>query len=186
MRMDEKRGVTASELINTISTEKLQELLWSYSQERWAKLIARAIVEKRKKEPITSSRQLALLIESTIPVKYHPRKIHPATKTFQSIRIAVNCELQNIEIFLKKAPLLLEKGGRLVVISYHSLEDRLVKQAFRAWGKKEMGPRKLPVFNGTSPSIMKDVVKKGLRPSQVEVNANPRSRSAVMRVGERI
>ncbi|HUU41811.1 MAG TPA: 16S rRNA (cytosine(1402)-N(4))-methyltransferase RsmH [Desulfatiglandales bacterium] len=186
MRMGEERGVTASELINTISVEELQGLLWRYAQERWAKLIARAIVEKRQKEPITSSRQLALLIESTIPTKYHPRKIHPATKTFQSLRIAVNGELQNIESFLEKVPLLLQKGGRLVVISYHSLEDRLVKRAFRSWEKKEIGPRKLPVFHQVHPPLMKESKKGGLRPGQAEVKANPRSRSAIMRTGERV
>jgi len=185
MRMDEDRGATASELINNISIEKLQELLWVYAQERWAKLIARAIVEERRKGPIASSRQLAILIETTIPARYRPRKRHPATKTFQALRIAVNRELQNIADFLEECPSLLVKGGRAVVISYHSLEDRLVKQAFHQKGKDNMSPRKLPVFPDTSPPLMKALRKKGLRPSQAEINVNPRARSAIMRAAER-
>ena len=186
MRMDEDRGVTASELVNNISMERLQRLLWGYAQERWAKLIARTIIEESQKGPIETSRQLARLIETTIPAKHHPRKRHPATKTFQALRIAVNRELKNIADFLEKAPLLLVKGGRLVVISYHSLEDRLVKQAFRLWEKGDIYPRKLPVFPDTRPPLMKALTKKGHRPTQAEINVNPRSRSAIMRVAERI
>ena len=185
MRMDEDRGATATELINNIAIEKLQELLWVYAQERWAKLIARAIVEERRKGPIASSRQLAILIETTIPARYRPRKRHPATKTFQALRIAVNRELQNIADFLEECPSLLVKGGRAVVISYHSLEDRLVKQAFHQRGKDNISPRKLPVFPDTSPPLMKALRKKGLRPSQAEINVNPRARSAIMRAAER-
>jgi len=185
MRMDEDRGETASELVNTLSMEGLQELLWVYAQERWAKLIARAIVEERKKRPITSSRQLALLIETTIPAKYRPRKRHPATKTFQVLRIAVNKELQNVADFLEKCPSLLVKGGRVVVISYHSLEDRLVKQAFLQRKKEDISPRKLPIFPITSPPLMKALTRKGLRPRHMEVTVNPRARSAIMRVAER-
>jgi len=185
MRMDEEAGAAASELVNTLSMERLQELLWVYAQERWAKLIARAIVEERRKGPITSSRQLALLIETTIPVKYRHRKRHPATKTFQALRIAVNKELQNVADFLEKCPSLLVKGGRVVVISYHSLEDRLVKQAFLQRKKENISPRKLPVFPITSPPLIKALKRKGLRPCYVEVNLNPRARSAIMRVAER-
>jgi 16S rRNA (cytosine1402-N4)-methyltransferase len=185
MRMDEDRGETASELVNTLSMEGLQELLWVYAQERWAKLIARAIVEERRKEPITSSRQLALIIETTIPVKYRPRKRHPATKAFQALRIAVNKELQNVADFLEKCPSLLVKGGRVVVISYHSLEDRLVKQAFLQRKKENISPRKLPIFPITSPPLMKALIRKGLRPRHMEVTVNPRARSAIMRVAER-
>jgi len=185
MRMDEDRGVTASELVNTLSVEGLQELLWVYAQERWAKLIARAIVEERRKGPITSSRQLALLIEAAIPAKYRPRKRHPATKTFQALRIAVNRELENIADFLEKCPSLLVKRGRVVVISYHSLEDRLVKQAFHQRKKEDISPRKLPVFPDINSPLMKALKRKGLRPSHMEVNVNPRARSAIMRVAER-
>ncbi|HUT72816.1 MAG TPA: 16S rRNA (cytosine(1402)-N(4))-methyltransferase RsmH [Desulfatiglandales bacterium] len=186
MRMDQDHGLSACELINTISMERLQEFLWHYAEERWAKRIARAIIEERRKGPVTTSRQLARLIETTIPLKHRPRKIHPATKTFQALRIAVNGELQNIADFLSKAPSILRSGGRLVVISYHSLEDRLVKQAFRE--RKDVGrhPRKLPDLPDSGPALMRVLTKKGLRPSQAELIANPRSRSAIMRVAERI
>jgi len=185
MRMDQDRNITANELVNNSSVEKLRGLLWNYAQERWAKLIARSIVEERQKGPITSTRQLSLLIETAVPAKYHHRKRHPATKTFQALRIAVNGELENVADFLAKAPPLLVKGGCLVVISYHSLEDRLVKQAFHQWEKDDTHPRKLPVLPETRPPLMKTLTKKGLRPGQAEVNANPRSRSAMMRVAER-
>jgi len=185
MRMDEDKSAGASELVNTLSMERLQELLWVYAQERWAKLIARAIVEERRKGPITSSRQLALLIEATIPAKYRPWKRHPATKTFQALRIAVNRELENIADFLEKCPSLLVKGGRVVVISYHSLEDRLVKQAFHQREKDTIFPRKLPVFPDINSPLMKALKRKGLRPGHMEVNVNPRARSAIMRVAER-
>ena len=175
MRMDQERTGTASRLVNTISMERLRGLLWDYAEERWAKLIARAVVEERRKAPISSSLRLARLVETTIPRRHHPRKRHPATKTFQAIRIAVNRELQNIAEFLEKAPLLLVNGGRLAVISYHSLEDRLVKQAFRRWEREE----------GTRPPLMRALEKKGLKPSQAEMDRNPRSRSAIMRVAER-
>jgi 16S rRNA (cytosine1402-N4)-methyltransferase len=186
MRMDQGHGISAGELINTISRERLQELLWHYAEERWAKRIARAIIEQRQKGPVATSRQLARIVETTIPLKHRPRKIHPATKTFQALRIAVNEELQNLAGFLSKAPALLRSGGRLVVISYHSLEDRLVKQAFRAQKEVSRHPRKLPGLPGAEPSLIKPLTKKGLRPSQAEVVANPRSRSAIMRVAERI
>lgn len=175
MRMDQERTGTASELVNTISMERLRGLLWDYAEERWAKLIARAVVKERRKAPISSSLRLARLVETTIPRRHQPRKRHPATKTFQAIRIAVNRELQNIAEFLEKAPLLLVNGGRLAVISYHSLEDRLVKQAFRRWEREE----------GTRPPLMRALEKKGLKPSQAEMDRNPRSRSAIMRVAER-
>jgi len=175
MRMDQERIGTASRLVNTISMERLRGLLWDYAEERWAKLIARAVVQERRKAPISSSLRLARLVETTIPRRHHPRKRHPATKTFQAIRIAVNRELQNIAEFLEKAPLLLVNGGRLAVISYHSLEDRLVKRSFRRWEREE----------GTRPPLMRRLEKKGLKPSQAEVERNPRSRSAIMRVAER-
>jgi 16S rRNA (cytosine1402-N4)-methyltransferase len=186
MRMDQGTGVTARELVNTISMERLQGLLWDYAQERWAKLIARAIAQERQKGPITSSLQLARLVETAIPGKHRPRKRHPATKTFQALRIAVNRELDNIGDFLEKAPRLLLKGGRLVVISYHSLEDRLVKHAIRHQEKANIYPRRLPVIPDNRPPLMKVLMKKALRPSQAEMNINPRSRSATMRVAEGI
>jgi len=142
-------------------------------------------LKERQKYPIRSSKQLSRLIEAAIPDKYHPRRIHPATRTFQALRIAVNRELGNIRDFLKTAPQLLEKKGRIVVISYHSLEDRIIKHTFRHWSSGNIYPRKLPVSNIGKYSSMRIVTKKGIRPSEHEVYLNPRSRSAILRVAER-
>lgn len=186
MRMDQEKRVSAGDLVNSSSTENLQGILWDYGEERWAKRIARAIVEERQKNPIRSTLQLARIVERTIPGRYHPRKIHPATRIFQALRIAVNGELQNLADFLKMAPSTLVQGGRLVMISYHSLEDRLVKQALQQWEGKAVYPRKLPVIHTPGKPLMRAVRKRALRPSQAEVETNPRSRSAVMRVVERM
>ena len=186
MRMNRDLNITAADLVNDSSPQRLQQILWDYAQERWAKPISRAIVAERQEKPITLSRQLAQLIQATIPVKHQPKTIHPATKTFQALRIAVNGELNNIKDFLEKAPFLIEKEGRLVVIAYHSLEDRLIKQAFHRWEKNDDYPRKLPIFPGNKPPLMKNITKKGLRPHQAEIYSNPRSRSAVIRVAEKV
>jgi 16S rRNA (cytosine1402-N4)-methyltransferase len=186
MRMDQETGIAAEELINGNSIGRLEGIFRDYGQERWAKRIARAIEQERKEKPIRSSLQLANIIEHAIPGKYHPRNIHPATRVFQAIRIAVNRELQNLADFLGKAPSLLSKGGRLVVISYHSLEDRLVKQAVLRWEGREMQDRKLPVINPSREPVMRAITKKPVRPSQAEIDRNPRSRSAILRAAERI
>jgi 16S rRNA (cytosine1402-N4)-methyltransferase len=186
MRMDEQTGLSASDIINSATVERLQGILWDYGEERWAKRIARAIVEERGKSPIRSSLQLARIVERTIPGRYHPRKIHPATRTFQALRIAVNGEIHGLEDFLKVAPSVLVKGGRLVVISYQSLEDRLVKRAILKWEGMKAHPRKLPVIHTSDKPLMKAVTKRALRASQAELKKNSRSRSAVMRVAERL
>jgi len=186
MRMDQHAGISAGELINGNSIERLEGILWEYGQERWAKRIARAIAEERKNNPIRSSLQLARIVERAIPGRYHPRNIHPATRVFQAIRIAINRELQNLADFLNKAPSVLARDGRLVVISYHSLEDRLVKRAMLQWEGKKMQPRKLPVIHQSCEPVMRTVTKGALKPSQAEIDRNPRSRSAIMRVAERV
>lgn len=186
MRMDEDMDVTADELVNNLSREKLEALIWNYAQEKWAKRISKAILKERRKCSIHSSKQLAMLIGAAIPDKYHPRSIHPATKTFQALRIAVNRELDNISDFLKSAPQLLERGGRLVVLSYHSLEDRIIKHTFRRWDSGTIYPRRLPVIPEGKHSVMKAVERKAIKPSAKEVNFNPRSRSAILRIAERV
>jgi 16S rRNA (cytosine1402-N4)-methyltransferase len=186
MRMDQHTGISAGELINGNSIERLEGILWEYGQERWAKRIARAIAEERKKNPIRSSLQLARIVERAIPRRYHPRTIHPATRVFQALRIAVNGELKNLSDFLSKAPSVLARDGRLVVISYHSLEDRLVKRAMLQWEGKQMQPRKLPVTPTAGKPLMRAITKGALKPGQAEIDQNPRSRSAIMRVAERV
>jgi 16S rRNA (cytosine1402-N4)-methyltransferase len=186
MRMDQHTGISAGELVNGSSIVRLEGILWEYGQERWAKRIARAIAEERKNNPIRSSLQLARIVERTIPRRRHPRTIHPATRVFQAIRITINRELQNLADFLNKAPSVLARDGRLVVISYHSLEDRLVKRAMLQWEGKKMQPRKLPVMPTSGKPLMRAITKGALKPGQAEIDRNPRSRSAVMRVAERV
>jgi len=186
MRMDQQTGISARELVNRSSIKRLEGIFREYAQERRAKQIARAIAEEREKSPIRSSLQLARIVERAIPAKYHPRNIHPATRVFQALRIAVNGELENLADFLSKAPSVLASDGRLVVISYHSLEDRLVKRAILQWQGKEEGTRKLPVILPSEKPLMRAVSKRALKPGQAEIDRNPRSRSAVMRVAERV
>ncbi len=165
MRMDTRLRMKASDLVNRLSYPQLVELLKTYGEEPRAAKIARAIVEARKKKRIETSAELARLIERTV----RPRKRgeHPATLTFQALRIAVNRELENLEKFLAEAPDLLKPGGRLAIISFHSLEDRLVKKAFR------------------EDSRLRVLTKKPIRPSEDEIKRNPRARSARLRVAER-
>ncbi|MBK5101093.1 MAG: 16S rRNA (cytosine(1402)-N(4))-methyltransferase RsmH [Desulfobacteraceae bacterium] len=186
MRMDPEDELTARHLVNNLSLRDLEKILRDYGEEYKAKLIARAIVSARRKEPIETSIQLALLINSTFPPPLRSKSRHPATKTFQALRIAVNKELQNIETFLNKAPSLIMKGGRLVILSYHSLEDRLVKQAMTKWERGCSCPPDLPQCGCGKVPLFRRLFKKGLKPSQTEIEENPRARSAVLRAAERI
>ena len=187
MRMDPDEMQTASHLVNNLSSKELERLLKDYGEERRAKLIVRAIINERSKKPIVTSSRLAELTKSIVPSPYTRSKAqHPATKTFQALRIAVNKELENLEVFLKKIPLLMAKGGRLVVLSYHSLEDRLVKQAMFDWEKGCTCPPDFPkCICGKSP-LFRRLIKKALKPSQEEIVENPRARSARLRAAERI
>ncbi len=172
MRMDRNNFISAYDLLNTLTEEEISSILWKFGQERFSYRIARAIVSSRHKAPISSTKQLADLVVRALPYKarFHHR-IHPATRTFQALRIAVNRELDALDEALKKAALFLNRRGRICVISFHSLEDKIVKENFRQLAKT--GRYRL-------------VVKKILLPSEEEVRDNPRSRSAKMRVIERI
>ncbi|AEH44323.1 S-adenosyl-methyltransferase MraW [Thermodesulfatator indicus DSM 15286] len=168
MRMDKRIIQTAKDLVNQLSVIQLEELLKSFGEERFASRIARAICEERKKDSIKTTKQLADIVWRAYPPKARRGKTHPATKTFQALRIAVNKELDNLAKFLREAPDLLKSGGRLVIISFHSLEDRLVKQAFKADER------------------LKVLTKKPIAPSPEEIRRNPRARSAKLRAAERI
>ncbi len=168
MRMDEGLKTTAKDLVNRLSEAELAKLIFRLGEERFARRIAKAIVRARQRHPVENTKDLAEIISRAVPSWYRHRRRHPATKTFQALRLAVNRELDNLDRFLEKAPDFLTSGGRLVIISFHSLEDRLVKHHFRR------DPR-LKVIN-----------KKPLRPSSEEVARNPRARSAKMRVAERV
>jgi len=186
MRMNPKDKLTAYDLVNRSPLKDLERYLKEYGEERRAGQIARAIVRARMKSPIESSLQLAALIESIVPSMHRFKDRHPATRTFQALRVAVNKELENLEILLQKGPSLLAKGGRLVILSYHSLEDRMVKHAMLAWERGCTCPPDFPhCVCGTVP-ILRRVLRKARKPSPEEIQRNPRARSAVMRVAERI
>ena len=167
MRFDEKQELTAREIINQWPPETIEKILREYGEERFAKPISRAIVESRKRKPIISTFQLIEAIKDSVPLWYRSgRRVHFATKTFQALRIAVNDELGNLETAIRQLPEVLKKGGRALFISFHSLEDRLVKNAFREL--RDKGAAEL-------------LVKKPVRPSAEEILENPRSRSAKLR-----
>ncbi len=184
MRMDPEQPVKAKDLVNNLSEFELSKIIKEYGEERKARLIAKAIIRERKKEPIESSLRLANIVSSAIQDKQ--RRRHPATKTFQALRIAVNRELENLKIFLENVPDLLKKGGRLVIISYHSLEDRLVKNYIKKWENPCTCPPDLPYCLCGKKPLMKRIIKKGIKPSESEIQRNPRARSAILRVAERL
>ncbi|MFH1124111.1 MAG: 16S rRNA (cytosine(1402)-N(4))-methyltransferase RsmH [Pseudomonadota bacterium] len=186
MRMDVDEELTAEHLINSLSARELEGVLRNYGEEKRAGRIAKSIERERKKGAILSSLQLANLIQSITPPSKRAGGRHPATRTFQALRIAVNRELDNLERFLEKAPSVLLKGGRLVVLSYHSLEDRLVKRAMTDWERDCRCPPDFPVCKCGKVPLFKRLNRKGIKPSQEEIDDNPRARSATLRAAERI
>lgn len=181
MRFSDRQDLTAADIVNTYPEVELARLLHRYGEEQRNRQIARCIVERR---PLGTTQELARVVEQAVGGTRG--RIHPATKTFQALRIAVNHELENLELALEQAVNLLGNGGRLVVISFHSLEDRLVKGFFRREAQWCICPPGMPAcICGHTPRL-KVLSKKAFRPSLVEVQTNPRSRSARMRVAERI
>jgi len=187
MRFDTSRGVPASELLSSLGADELTALLRRYGEEPFAPRIARAIVAERRVAPIVTAEQLAALVERAAP-RTPPgrRRIHPATRVFQALRIAVNEELDALEAGLAAAVDLLRPGGRLVVLSYHSLEDRIVKRFFQAERRGCVCPPEVPVcICGRQPRL-RLVTRRSVMPSPTEVTANPRARSARLRAAERL
>jgi 16S rRNA (cytosine1402-N4)-methyltransferase len=184
MRMDTTQGVDAMTWIANVDEKELADVLWNYGEEKFSRRIARAIVEKRKETPITTTGQLADIIKFAIPKPKKPHDKHPATRSFQAIRIAVNEELTELPQALDQALEALHAGGRLAVISFHSLEDRIVKQFIKQHEKGQELPRGLPVkqsqFNARLMSVGKPV-----KPGIEEINVNPRARSAILRIAEK-
>jgi len=171
---------TAADLVNTLTEEALADLIYRYGEERQSRRIARAIVAAR---PIRTTRQLAEVIEGAVRGR---RRIHPATLTFQALRIGVNEELEAIEEALPQAVDLLKAGGRLVVISFHSLEDRLVKHFVRRESRKCVCPPEHPICTCDHEATLKEITRKPIQPTEEEVEENPRARSAKLRVAERV
>lgn len=184
MRMDGNTGVSAQQWLAGVDEKDLVKVLFDYGEERFARRIARAIAEKRAKSPITTTRQLAELIEDVVPVREKHK--HPATRTFQAIRIEINSELDELRSVLQQSVRVLRQGGRLVVISFHSLEDRIVKRFIRDESGAKYNPGRLPI---KEVDIAKGVLKgvgKALKAGKQETNQNPRARSATMRVAEKV
>ena len=183
MRFDQSAtGPTAADLINSNSESELADLFFRYGEERAARRIARAIVEQR---PVESTGELANLVASVVGSRRRTGKTHPATKTFQALRIAVNRELETIEKALPIAIDLLRPGGRLAVITFHSLEDRIVKRGFRDLATNIVAPPGMASM-GTSRALIRPVTRKPITPDSMELGSNPRSRSAKLRVVEKL
>jgi 16S rRNA (cytosine1402-N4)-methyltransferase len=185
MRMDPDDELTAYHLVNTLPQQDIERILRDYGEEKRARLITRAIVASRSKRPIETSSQLAQIIKSAFP-PHPPDNKHPATRSFQALRIAVNKELQNLDTLLKKIPRLMAKGGRLVILSYHSLEDRLVKQTMSGWEKSCTCPPDFPRCVCGKAVLFRRLFKKGIKAGPIEIEMNPRARSAVLRAAERM
>jgi 16S rRNA (cytosine1402-N4)-methyltransferase len=184
MRMDGNSGLTAEQWLAGVDEKDLVTVLFEYGEERFARRIAHAIIEKRVESPITTTRALAKLIEDAVPFK--DKLKHPATRSFQAIRIEINTELDELKAVLQQSARILKPGGRLVVISFHSLEDRIVKRFIRAESGAKYNPGKLPI---KEIDITKGILKKtgkALKAEPAEIAQNPRARSAVMRVAERV
>ena len=186
MRMDERAPLTAWEVVNRWSEEELRSILWKYGEERYSGRIAAAIVRRRAAEPIEGTLELAEIIRGAMPAAALREKQHPAKRSFQAIRIAVNDELGSLEQMLQQAENRLAPGGRLLVISFHSLEDRMVKEAIRAREDGCRCPPEFPVCICGFVPTLRSVTRKPVAPSQAEVDRNPRARSARLRIAERI
>lgn len=173
MRLDRSSYISAYDLVNNLNENELSQMLWNLGQERWHNRIAHLLVEERKVEPIVTTKQLAALVMRAIPHRYRRSyyRIHPATRTFQAIRIAVNRELEILESAIKKAVAVLNKQARICVISFHSLEDRVIKHTFRALNAQ---------------GVIDIITAKPLTPSLGEIDRNPSSRSSKLRVAMRI
>lgn len=189
MRMDPTQGQTAAELLSQVSEKDLVRILHDFGDERWAARIASFLVAQRAREPIRTTAQLAAGVEQAVPRGAWPRDIHVATRTFQALRIAVNDELGQLEAGLSTVVKRLAPGGRIAVISFHSLEDRIVKHRFAEWsGRVPSAPGSSPaVFMSARPEpILSLLTRKPVIPSEEEIARNPRARSARMRVAERL
>ena len=182
MRLNDSEGKSASDIVNTMREDELANLIFNYSEERYSRRIARAIVENRQLAPITNSKVLAQIIYDCVPAGYRHGGIHPATKTFQALRIAVNAELNRLPEALNSAFDVLEVGGKMGVITFHSLEDRIVKNTFRNWAKVCSCPPEQPICTcGGSPKV-ELLTRKPIGSTEEEVKENSPSRSAKLRV----
>jgi 16S rRNA (cytosine1402-N4)-methyltransferase len=185
MRMDPTVGTTAADFLQQSAEAELMRVFFEYGEERFSRRIARKIVARRDEKPLETTRQLAELVRDTVPGGHRPSRIHPATRVFQALRIQVNDELGQVERGVDRAVDLLKPGGRLVVISFHSLEDRIVKRLFLDRAKGCICPPRLPVCHCNKVPDVKLLTRRGVKATDVEIERNARSRSAILRAVER-
>jgi 16S rRNA (cytosine1402-N4)-methyltransferase len=187
MRMDQEHGeLTAADIVNTWSEIDLLDLIRTYGEERFARSIAQAIGRRRATQPITTTAELREIIERTVPRRYWPKRIHPATRTFQALRIEVNHELESLEQGLQAAISVLRPGGRLGVIAFHSLEDTLVKNALHVAAMNCLCPPQQPICTCAHRASLFLLTKKAIKADPAELAVNPRARSARLRVAEKL
>lgn len=186
MRMDKRGALSAYDVVNGYEEEKIKKILYEYGEERYSAAIAAAIIRERQKKPIESTLELSGIIKYAIPPHAREGGHHPAKRSFQAIRIEVNGELAVIEPAIRDAVRLLRKGGRIAIITFHSLEDRIVKQTFASLAQGCTCPKNFPVCVCNNKPTLKVVTRKPILPSSAELEENPRSRSAKLRVAQKI
>ena len=185
MRMDRNLPHTASDLVNTLSERDLTSLIRDLGEERWARRIAGAIVLRRGIGPFTTTLDLAKVIEKTVPKTKDSFRIHPATRTFQALRLAVNRELESLEQFLAQVLDLMKPGGRLCTVAFHSLEDRIIKHTFKRWSQSCICPKNVPQCQCLGQPLVKILTRRPGRPDPGEIEKNPSARSARLRAVEK-
>ena len=186
MRIDSSSGLSAADLLARLSERELADLLYNNADEKYSRRIAASIVNERQRSAITTTSALAEVVKNSVPASYRHGQIHPATKTFQALRIAVNGELSRLQPLLEAALRVLEPGGRLGIISFHSLEDRIVKNFLRSMNKNCICPQQAPICKCSGHRSVNLLTKKGITPAQDEIERNPPSRSARLRVVEKV
>lgn len=186
MRMDSTGSFTAWDVVNKYTQKQLEEIIWNYGEDRWAKRIAEFIVEERLSKTIDTTLELVTVIKKAIPKQVRMEGHHPAKKTFQGIRIEVNRELEVLQNSIEKMVHLLKPGGRLAIITFHSLEDRIVKETFKELYKDCICPPQMPVCICDKKREIEIITRKPITPSEKELEINPRSRSAKLRIAEKL
>jgi 16S rRNA (cytosine1402-N4)-methyltransferase len=186
MRMDPDTRLTARDIINTQPEKALKKLFFTLGEERLAGRIAKKIVAERARDPIEKADHLTRVIKSAVPAALSSQRIHPATRVFMALRIAVNRELDHLDAFMSRVPELLNPGGRICILSFHSLEDRIVKTQLKTHASPCVCPPKLPVCTCGKTPLLRVLTRKVVRPSAEEVEQNPMARSTRLRAAERL